>query len=122
MITEEQALELAKDPHKIIDPETCNLVLGYLNGAITDLAMEEFDLENQANNYHFMLVGQEGRTVAYREAEYKASEPYKKWKAAQLELRKLRGFRQVLRKKEELLQSSTDYIRKNYNSYPRAIP
>lgn len=120
-MTENEALELAKDPHKIIDPETCNLVLGYLNGAITDVAMEEFDLENQANNHHFMLIGQEGRTVAYREAEYKVSEPYKKWKAAQLELRKLRGFKSVLRKKEELLQSSNEFIRKNYGNYPRTI-
>ena len=42
-------------PEKIIDPSQCNEVIGFLNGHITDMALQEFDLE----------ISQSGITKAY---------------------------------------------------------
>lgn len=116
MVTENEAIALAATPEKIIDPLTCNLVISYLNGHITDLGAMEWELELAANNHRVILLQEEGKSIALKEAEWKISEPYKKWREAQLELRKLRAYRQALRKKEEILQNQT----KPYG-YPRAI-
>src|SRR5579864_4593685 len=103
MLNEQQAIELAATPEKIIHPDDCNIVIGYLNGYITDLGLKEFELELVANQHKVDLLNTEGKRVALAEAEWKVSEPYKNWRRALNELRKFRAWRNTLRSKEKTL-------------------
>ena len=120
-MNESEAIDLALTPHLITDPLTCNEVIGFLNGIITDMAMAEWEAELAANIYQHKLLISEGKTNAVALVEWKISELYKKWRLLKLELQKFRAYRQSLRKKEETLMGSTKYIRNNYANYPRAI-
>jgi hypothetical protein len=115
MITEQQAIELASEPHKIIDFETCNTVIGFLNGYISDMALAEWELEVAANNHEVELLHAEGKTNAVAKAEFKISEPYKKWREMKLKLQKFRAYRNALKSKEESLRFQPR------NNYQRAI-
>lgn len=99
-----EALQLAVEPHKIIDPLQCNEVIGWLNGYITDLSMAEWELEVSANNQHELFLHQEGKSIPLKEAEYKNSSFYKDLREMQLKLRKFRAYRSDLRRKEEMLK------------------
>jgi hypothetical protein len=114
MITEEQALEMAKNPEKIVDAIDCNIIVGYLNGAIVDLALEEFTGEIAANNSLAILMNIPNKTNKMAEVEWKGSEIYRKWRLMKLELAKLRAYRKVLQKKEELLTYTSRQTRSNY--------
>ncbi len=114
-LTEDQAIELAVSPHKIIDAYTCNVVIGFLNGHISDMALAEWEAELIANQHEVNLLHTEGKTNAVARAEFKVSEPYKNWKQIKLELQKFRAYRYDLRKKEESLKNSSQYTRKTYD-------
>ncbi len=118
-ITEKQAIDLAAKPHLIIDAQTCNTVIGFMNAYITDLSISEWELEFTANHHHVELLKQGDKSVALKEAEWKISEQYKNWREKQRELRKFRAYRNALRRKEEQLQNSSKFIRNNYGNYPR---
>lgn len=104
MITLEEAINLAEKPHLIADAETCNTVIGFLNGFISDLAMAEWELEVAANNHEVELLHTEGKTNAVAKAEFKISEPYKKWREMRLRVQKFRAYRSSLKSKEESLK------------------
>jgi hypothetical protein len=116
-LTEQQAIELAAEPHKIIDFETCNTVIGFLNGYISDMALAEFELEIEANNHEVLLLHTEGKTNAVAKAEFKISKPYKDWREMKLKLAKLRAYRKSLQSKEESLR----FKPRDYHNMPRAI-
>ncbi len=115
---ENEALDLASRPERIIDPLDCNIVIGYLNGVITDLDMKEFEGQIAAKNYKVELLHTQGKTNALAIAEWEVSEIYIKWQKIIKELRKLRAFRSVLKEKEKILMSASSYTR---NNYQRAI-
>ena len=121
MLTEEQAIQLAAEPHKIIDPLQCNQVIGFLNGHITDMALAVFELEIEANNHKAILMHTPGKTNAVAEAEWKISEPYKAWRKMKLEIQKFRGYRNTLRSKEETLKNASPRTRASYGGYDRVI-
>lgn len=114
---ETKAIELAAEPHKIIDPIQCNEVISFLNACISDMALAEFEREVAASNHQVILLNTEGKTNKVAEAEFKISEPYKEWKKLRLELQKFRAYRQVLRKKEESLQ----FKPRGYGDYRGAV-
>ena len=111
---ENEALNLAATPEKIISPLDCNLVIGYLNGAITDLALAEFEGEVASQNELVKLLNVEGKTNKLAEAEWRTGETYRKWRLMKLELAKLRAYRKVLQKKEEILQFTSRQTRTSY--------
>ena len=116
-MTEQEAISLAAEPNKIIDPLQANLVIGFLTGKINDLSFDEFEGEVACNNHLVNLLHTEGKTNKVAEAEFKTSEIYIKWRRIKLELQKLRSYRQVLRKKEETLMSTSKYIRERGNHF-----
>ena len=114
MLNEQQAIALAATPEKIIDPLDCNLVIGYLIGAIVDLALAEFEGEISANNSLAILMNIPNKTNKMAEVEWKGSEIYRKWRLMKLELAKLRAYRGVLREKEKTLQFTSRQTRTSY--------
>jgi hypothetical protein len=104
MINENQALELAEHPEKIISAIDCNTVIAYLNGTITDLDLERFEKELVASQHRVDLLKDKTKTVALAEAEFKVSEEYKTWQLICHKLRKFRAYRTSLRNKEEELK------------------
>ena len=116
--TEEEAIELASKPHLILTSEDCNTVIGYLNAYIAHLDLEEWQLELDSNNHRVLLLQQEGKSIPLKEAEWKISEPYRKWRETQLEVRKFRNYRNALRKREDQLlfkeKLNKPYINKSY--------
>ena len=113
MLNETEAIAKASDPNSIIDPETCSIVLGYLNGVISALALEEFELEIAAENCRAKIMA-EDKIIPIKESEYKLSQEYRNWRLAKLEIQKLRGFRRVLEKKENILQFTSRQTRTSY--------
>ena len=113
-IKEEEAIQLAEKPHLIADAETCNTVIAFLNAFIGDLAQAEWELEVATNNHHEILLHQENKTVALKEAEYKNSEPYKKWREMGLKVRRYRAYRNSLKSKEETLKFKPKYENRAY--------
>lgn len=116
MLTEPQILEYIADINKIIDAETANTVVAYLNGAIADLDLKWFELKTEALNYKFKLLARKEVTNKLSEAEYEASELYTEFKKTELSLRKLRALRNNLKDKEEGLR-----FKPRYGNYERAI-
>ncbi len=114
MLNETEAIAKASDPNSIIDPETCSIVLGYLNGVISALALEEFEGEVASQNELVKLLNVEGKTNKLAEAEWRTGETYRKWRLMKLELAKLRAYRKVLQKKEEILQFTSRQTRTSY--------
>lgn len=115
-MTDKEAIQLATEPHKIIDALQCNTVIGFLNGIISDMAQAEWELEVFTNNEHQKILMQEGKSIALKEAEWKNSEGYKKWKEMQLKIRKFRAYRNDLRRKEEMLKIQPRNTNSNYSS------
>ena len=79
-INEQEAIDLALSPHKIIDSYTCNIVIGFLAGRIADMAQATWELKVIASNYKVDLLRQKDKTVSLKEAEWYISEPYIKWR------------------------------------------
>lgn len=115
MLNETQALELAKDPNKIISAEDCNTVIAFLNGFIVDLALTEFEGQIAADNELAKLLHTEGKTNAVATVEWRLSDTYRQWRLLKLELAKLRAYRKVLQKKEEMLTFTSRRTRDNYD-------
>lgn len=115
-MNETEAIELAQQPHKIISAFQCNEVLGFLNGHISDMALADWELETAANNNHEILLHQEGKSVALKEAEWKNSKEYRDWRELQLQLKKFRAYRNDLRRKEEMLSQQERFTPKH--SFP----
>lgn len=101
-MTENEALQLACTPEKIIDGFQCNLVIGFLSGEITDLALKDFELEIAFENQKAKIMAEDG-IIPLKESKVKLSDEYRNWRLNKLELTKLRGLRKVLQKKEEIL-------------------
>lgn len=103
-ITEKQTLEYIADINKIIDAETANFVIAYLNGAIADLDLKRFELETEANNTLFQFLKREKVTNKTSEAEFKTTEVYRELRKTEMDLRRFRALRRNLQTKEELLR------------------
>lgn len=103
-INEEQALELTLSPHKITDAYTCNLVIGFLAGHISDMAQATWELKVIASNHKVELLNQKDKTVALKEAEWYISQPYIQWQEMLMKLQKLRSYRNNLKDKQEDLR------------------
>jgi len=120
-MNEIEAIELACDINKIIDPIQASEVLSFLNAKIVDLGLEEFEGEVAASNELAKLMHTEGKTNKVAEVEWKTGEIYRKWKLLRLELQKFRNLRNALRRKEETLMFTTKRTRESYGGYDRVI-
>ena len=111
MLNETQALELASSPEKIIDPSDCTVIIGFLNGTITDLENLGWEKQLVANQHKVTLLNEPENTNAKAEALWKISTEYQEWQAVVRTIRKFKAFRNALKSRHDDLAGTRPYIR-----------
>lgn len=114
---ENEALEYVAHPDRILDAETANECIGFINGWITDYRMKLFDLTTRVDILFRQIQDREdGKTIPQKKAEYLTSELYVEWRKVKMELSNFRDYRHNLKGKEEDLRKAGKFISHNYEN------
>lgn len=108
-MTEEIKWDYAKNPEKIIDPQTCNYVIAFLGGHIADLVETEWEKRLIASQHKVQLLNSPDKTNAEAKALWEVSEEYIAWQETVRTLRKFRAYKGDLKDRFEVLTGKKRY-------------
>lgn len=103
-----QAIEYAKNPETVIDPQACNFAMAIINGWITDREEEEFELRIAVDKRHDELFEQY-KVNAVSDRKIKLDQAFISWKKAEREVGRLKRLRRTLADRFTVLTQTKRY-------------